>query len=148
MPKCKGKQRCHVMQLQFALQGCLSQSPPAAPAYTHIPTLALLHDINASTVPAAKPGKGLVTDSAHATCFPKTALPNCQLSQAIYSNIRLNSVQVHVLHEMSPNNSSPVEASYKRLDAFRWLQQITTTLKYLHSLRPMVVHCDLNLKCC
>ena len=55
-------------------------------------------------------------------------------------------VQVHVLHQMFPSNDSPVTATYTWLDAFRWLHQIATALKYLHSLRPMVVHRDLKLE--
>ena len=47
---------------------------------------------------------------------------------------------------MFPSNSSPVAATYTWLDAFRWLHQIATALKYLHSLRPMVVHRDLKLE--
>lgn len=55
-------------------------------------------------------------------------------------------VQVHVLHQMFPSNSSEVEAAYSWKDAFRWLQQIAAALKYLHGLRPMVVHRDLKLE--
>ena len=55
-------------------------------------------------------------------------------------------VQVHVLHQMFPSNSSEVEAAYSWKDAFRWLQQIVAALKYLHGLRPMVVHRDLKLE--
>lgn len=47
---------------------------------------------------------------------------------------------------MFPSNTSPVAANYTWLDAFRWLHQITAALKYLHSLRPMVVHRDLKLE--
>ena len=47
---------------------------------------------------------------------------------------------------MFPHNSSPVHASYTWTDALRWLQQIAAALKYLHSLRPMVVHRDLKLE--
>ena len=54
--------------------------------------------------------------------------------------------QVHVLHQMFPGNSSPVATNYTWLDAFRWLHQIAAALKYLHSLRPMVVHRDLKLE--
>ena len=54
--------------------------------------------------------------------------------------------QVHVLHHMFPHNSGPVESLYTWLDAFRWLEQIAAALKYLHSLRPMVVHRDLKLE--
>lgn len=55
-------------------------------------------------------------------------------------------MQVHVLHQMFPHNASPVESLYTWLDAFRWLEQIAAALKYLHSLRPMVVHRDLKLE--
>ncbi len=55
-------------------------------------------------------------------------------------------MQVHVLHQMFPHNSGPVESMYTWLDAFRWLEQIAAALKYLHSLRPMVVHRDLKLE--
>lgn len=55
-------------------------------------------------------------------------------------------VQVHVLHQMFPSNSSAVEAAYSWKDALRWLQQIAGALKYLHGLRPMVVHRDLKLE--
>ena len=47
---------------------------------------------------------------------------------------------------MFPENSSPVEAMYTWTDALRWLQQIAVALKYLHGLRPMVVHRDLKLE--
>ena len=47
---------------------------------------------------------------------------------------------------MFPSNTTPIEAPYTWLDAFRWLQQIATALAYLHSLRPMVVHRDLKLE--
>ena len=47
---------------------------------------------------------------------------------------------------MFPHNSSPVHAMYTWIDALRWLQQIAASLKYLHSLRPMVVHRDLKLE--
>ena len=47
---------------------------------------------------------------------------------------------------MFPDNSSPVEATYAWTDALRWLQQIAVALKYLHGLRPMVVHRDLKLE--
>lgn len=47
---------------------------------------------------------------------------------------------------MFPGNSSPVEAMYAWTDALRWLQQIAVALKYLHGLRPMVVHRDLKLE--
>ncbi len=47
---------------------------------------------------------------------------------------------------MFPHNSGPVESMYTWLDAFRWLEQIAAALKYLHSLRPMVVHRDLKLE--
>lgn len=55
-------------------------------------------------------------------------------------------VQVHVLHHMFSSDSSAVEAAYSWKDALRWLQQIAGALKYLHGLRPMVVHRDLKLE--
>lgn len=61
-------------------------------------------------------------------------------------NFPILCVQVHVLHQMFPDNSSPVEATYAWTDALRWLQQIAVALKYLHGLRPMVVHRDLKLE--
>ncbi|KAA6421992.1 MAG: dual specificity kinase splA-like [Trebouxia sp. A1-2] len=57
-----------------------------------------------------------------------------------------STLKVHVLHQMFPHNSGPVESLYTWLDAFRWLEQIAAALKYLHSLRPMVVHRDLKLE--
>lgn len=55
-------------------------------------------------------------------------------------------LQVHVLHQMFPSNSSTIEAAYSWKDALRWLQQIASALKYLHGLHPMVVHRDLKLE--
>ncbi|DBB17055.1 TPA: hypothetical protein ACH3X3_014146 [Trebouxia sp. C0006] len=57
-----------------------------------------------------------------------------------------STLKVHVLHHMFPHNSGPVESMYTWLDALRWLEQIAAALKYLHSLRPMVVHRDLKLE--
>lgn len=57
-----------------------------------------------------------------------------------------STLKVHVLHQMFPHNSSPVHVTYTWIDALRWLQQIAAALKYLHSLRPMVVHRDLKLE--
>ena len=51
-----------------------------------------------------------------------------------------------MLHQMFPSDSSAVEAPYTWRDALRWLQQIAGALKYLHGLRPMVVHRDLKLE--
>ena len=50
------------------------------------------------------------------------------------------------MFHMFPHNSGPVESMYTWLDALRWLEQIAAALKYLHSLRPMVVHRDLKLE--
>lgn len=51
-----------------------------------------------------------------------------------------------MLHQMFPSDSSAVEAPYTWRDALRWLQQIAGALRYLHDMRPMVVHRDLKLE--